>query len=215
MTAPASLSSAGSNMTEDRITPAQEECQYSSCYCEENVWKLCDFVRREGSAPLPEVFAVFISNDNRTVPLWEQKSACGERAVVWDYHVLLLHARPCREAAVYDLDSALPFPCGLKEYAARGFRPDDALESRYRRKLRAVPADVFLSKFASDRSHMKNADGSWRTPPPPYPPISVADCSMNLDDFICMEPTRGWGQVFTLEHFLRRYLTPAPVPSLP
>ncbi|XP_077600117.1 protein N-terminal glutamine amidohydrolase [Stigmatopora nigra] len=200
-------------MTEDRITPAQDECQYSSCYCEENVWNLCDFVRREGSPPLPQVFAVFISNDNRTVPLWEQKSACGDRPVIWDYHVIFLHARPGCDAVVYDLDSTLPFPCTLKAYGAHGLRADDALRSEYRRKFRAVPADLFLAKFASDRSHMKNGDGSWKTPPPPYPPIAVADCSMNLEDFICMDPNRGWGQVFTLENFLRRYLTPAP--SLP
>ena len=43
-----------------------------------------------------------------------------------------------------------------------------------RRKLRVVPADSFLLNFASDRSHMKNPDGSWKMPPPPYPPIHTA-----------------------------------------
>lgn len=37
-----------------------------------------------------------------------------------------------------------------------------------------IPADGFLLNFASDRSHMRNPDGSWKMPPPPYPPIRTA-----------------------------------------
>ncbi|XP_019713719.1 protein N-terminal glutamine amidohydrolase isoform X2 [Hippocampus comes] len=192
-------------MTESRITPGRDDCAYSSCYCEENVWKLCESVRTERSAPLQELFVVFISNDNRTVPLWKQKSASGEQPVIWDYHVVLLHVPAGSEAAVYDLDSVLPFPCPLKLYATRALRSDRGVRPAYHRKLRVVPADCFLSNFASDRSHMKNADGSWKVPPPPYPPISTADSHMNLDDFITMEPSRGWGRIFTLDHFLRLY----------
>ncbi|XP_037120128.1 protein N-terminal glutamine amidohydrolase [Syngnathus acus] len=201
-------------MTEDRITPGQDECAYSSCYCEENVWNLCELVRRERSAPLQELFVVFISNDNRTVPLWKQKSACGEQPVIWDYHVVLLHVRAGFEATVYDLDSVLPFPCDLKLYAARALRTDGSLRPEYHRKLRVVPADCFLLNFASDRSHMKNTDGSWKMPPPPYTPISTADSHMNLEDFICMDPTRGWGDIFTLDHFLRHYVKDLPLTSL-
>ncbi|XP_061615974.1 protein N-terminal glutamine amidohydrolase [Phyllopteryx taeniolatus] len=193
-------------MTEDRITPRQDECDYTSCYCEENVWKLCEFVRRERSAPLQELFVAFISNDNRTVPLWKQKSARGDQPVIWDYHVVLLHVRGQGEAAVYDLDSVMPFPCSLKLYAAHALRTDHSVEPTYHRKLRVVPADCFLLNFASDRSHMKNSDSSWRMHPPPYPPISTPESRMNLDDFISMEPTLGWGQVFTLDHFLQRYV---------
>lgn len=42
------------------------------------------------------------------------------------------------------------------------------------RKFRVVPADSFLLNFASDRSHMRNPDGSWKMPPPLYPPIHTA-----------------------------------------
>ncbi|XP_061680770.1 protein N-terminal glutamine amidohydrolase isoform X2 [Syngnathoides biaculeatus] len=192
-------------MTDDRITLRQDECDYTSCYCEENVWKLCEFVRRERSASLQELFVVFISNENRTVPLWKQKSARGDQPVIWDYHVVLLHVRGQGEAAIYDLDSVVPFPCSLKIYAVHALRSDQCLKPAYHRKLRVVPADCFLSNFASDRSHMKNSDGSWKMRPPPYPPISTADSHMNLDDFICMKPTVGWGHVFTLDHFLQHY----------
>jgi len=42
------------------------------------------------------------------------------------------------------------------------------------RAFRVVPSDLYLSTFASDRSHMLNADGSWLHPPPTYPCISTA-----------------------------------------
>jgi len=34
---------------------------------EENVWKLCEYIRSQGQYPLEEFYAVFISNDRRTV----------------------------------------------------------------------------------------------------------------------------------------------------
>lgn len=47
----------------------------SALFCsEENVWKLCEFVREEKAPPLEDLFVVFISNANRTVrtsSLWE------------------------------------------------------------------------------------------------------------------------------------------------
>ncbi|XP_044027927.1 protein N-terminal glutamine amidohydrolase [Siniperca chuatsi] len=189
----------------DRITPSRESCVYTSCYCEENVWKLCEFVRTERTAPLEELFVVFISNENRMVPLWKQKSGHGDQPVIWDYHVVLLQVGLQLDSLVYDLDSELSFPCSLQLYAAQALRSDRNIKPAYHRKLRVVPADSFLLNFASDRSHMKNSDGSWRMPPPPYPPIHTAECRMNLDDFISMNPAVGWGRVFSLDHFLLRY----------
>ncbi len=37
-----------------------------------------------------------------------------------------------------------------------------------------IPAAVFLSTFASDRSHMKKPNGDWIKEPPDYPPIRTA-----------------------------------------
>ncbi|KAM8767536.1 protein N-terminal glutamine amidohydrolase [Acanthopagrus schlegelii] len=189
----------------NRPTPSRENCVYTSCYCEENVWKLCEFVRTERSAPLEELFVVFISNENRMVPLWKQKSGRGDQPVIWDYHVVLLQVGVQLEPLIYDLDSELSFPCSLQLYAARALQSDHNIKPAYHRKLRVVPADSFLLNFASDRSHMKNPDGSWKMPPPPYPPIHTAESQMNLDDFISMNPAVGWGRVFSLDHFLQRY----------
>ena len=39
----------GTRSTRDRditnLVPSTSECSYAACFCEENVWKLCDFVR--------------------------------------------------------------------------------------------------------------------------------------------------------------------------
>ncbi|XP_028283664.1 protein N-terminal glutamine amidohydrolase [Parambassis ranga] len=191
--------------TEDRIAPSRENCAYTSCYCEENVWKLCEFIRAERAAALEQLFVVFISNQNRTVPLWKQKSGRRDQPVIWDYHVILLQARHPSDALIYDLDSELSFPCTLKLYADQAFRSDCNIRPEYHRKLRVVPANSFLLNFATDRSHMRNSDGSWKMPPPPYPPMNTAECQMNLDDFISMDPAVGWGVVFSLDHFLQTY----------
>ncbi|XP_026155818.1 protein N-terminal glutamine amidohydrolase [Mastacembelus armatus] len=191
---------------EDRIIPVRENCVYTSCYCEENVWKLCEFVRMERTAQLEQMSVVFISNENRMVPLWKQKSGRDKQPVIWDYHVILMQVGHQSDSLVYDLDSELSFPCSLKLYAAQALRSDRNIKPEYHRKLRVVPADSFLLNFASDRSHMKNSDGSWRMPPPHYPPIHTAECQMNLDDFISMDPAVGWGTVFSLDHFLQRYI---------
>ncbi|XP_068188684.1 protein N-terminal glutamine amidohydrolase isoform X2 [Antennarius striatus] len=181
------------------IIPNRDSCVYTSCYCEENVWKICEFVQLEGNESLKELLVVFISNENRTVPLWKQKSGHGDQPVIW----VGSHSDPL----VFDLDSQLSFPCSLQVYAAGALGSDRSINPAYHRKLRVIAADSFLSHFASDRSHMKNPDGSWKMPPPPYPPIHTTDCRMNLDDFISMDPAVGWGRVFSLDQFLQRYLS--------
>ena len=117
---------------------------------------------------------VFISNEAKTVPLWRQKSAKNaEQIVIWDYHVILIYKHPSnnRNCLVYDLDSDLAFPVDLETYVSNVIRSDDDLEVCYHRKFRIVPAQIFLDHFASDRSHMIDADGKWLQPPPAYPPI--------------------------------------------
>ncbi|XP_015472493.1 protein N-terminal glutamine amidohydrolase isoform X3 [Parus major] len=162
-------------------------CTYTSCYCEENVWKLCDYIRSQDRHPLEEFYAVFISNDRRMIPLWKQKSGHGDEPVVWDYHVILLHVTSGEQNFIYDLDTVLPFPCPFDMYSVEAFRLDDSLRPEFH------------------RSHMKDADGKWQKPPPPYPCIETADSKMNLDDFISMNPEVGWGSVFSLSDFVHRF----------
>ncbi|NWZ91725.1 NTAQ1 amidohydrolase, partial [Nesospiza acunhae] len=172
---------------------------------EENVWKLCDYIRSQDRYPLEEFYAVFISNDKRMIPLWKQKSGHGDEPVVWDYHVILLHLSSGEQSFIYDLDTVLPFPCPFDVYSVEAFRLDDSLRPEFHRKIRMIRADLYLKTFASDRSHMKDANGRWQKPPPPYPCIETADSKMNLDDFISMNPEVGWGSVFSLSDFVHRF----------
>ncbi|KAM4907575.1 protein N-terminal glutamine amidohydrolase isoform 4-T4 [Sylvia borin] len=158
----------------EAAVPPRPACAYTSCYCEENVWKLCDYIRSQDRYPLEEFYAVFISNDRRMIPLWKQKSGHGDEPVVWDYHVILLHVSSGEQNFIYDLDTVLPFPCPFDVYSVEAFRSDDSLRPEFHRKIRMVRADLYLKTFASDRSHMKDADGKWQKPPPPYPCIETA-----------------------------------------
>uniref|UniRef100_A0A674EV96 Protein N-terminal glutamine amidohydrolase n=1 Tax=Salmo trutta TaxID=8032 RepID=A0A674EV96_SALTR len=65
------------------ITPSRDECVYTSCYCEENVWKLCEHAKTQTQIHLDEVYAVFISNERKMIPIWKQKSSRGDEPVVW------------------------------------------------------------------------------------------------------------------------------------
>jgi len=48
------------------------------------VWKLCEQVKKHNPNELSKCYAVFVSNDRRTVPLWRQKAGRGEdKLVVW------------------------------------------------------------------------------------------------------------------------------------
>lgn len=50
-----------------------------------------------------------------------------------DYHVILLVTDTRSEVLVYDLDSELPFPCSLNQYAAQAFRSDLDIRPEYHR----------------------------------------------------------------------------------
>lgn len=60
-------------------------CRFYSS--EENVWKLCEQVKKQNPNELSKCYAVFVSNERRTVPLWRQKAGRGEdKLVVWVSH---------------------------------------------------------------------------------------------------------------------------------
>lgn len=187
------------------VTLSRPECMYTSCYCEENVWKMCEHVKIHNEGTCDHIYAVFISNERRMIPIWRQKSSRGNQPVIWDYHVILLHKSPMEQGVIYDLDTTLPFPCQFDVYVKEAFQSEEFLNPAFWRKFRVIPADTYLKKFASDRSHMKDATGAWRMPPPPYPCIETAESKMNLDDFICMDSHVGCGNVYTLTEFVHQF----------
>ncbi|KAG5678570.1 hypothetical protein PVAND_008233 [Polypedilum vanderplanki] len=187
----------------------QSECSYVSCYCEENVWKLCEQVEKQYPNELSKCYAVFVSNERRTVPLWRQKAGRGEdKLVVWDYHVFFMHNPSPNRCLVFDLDTTLPFPTYFHKYVTETFRSDYAVSEDHYRFFRVIPAEVYLNTFSSDRRHMRRPDGSWIKTPPSYPEIgSNLSNPHRLDDFICMKSGKNpdLGKVYDLLHFVQAF----------
>ena len=187
------------------LTPADRRT-YTSCYCEENVYHLCREVKNSNDLNLiSNSYAVFISNEKQIIPLWRQKVGKGdEKVVLWDYHVILVYKSDDTESLVFDLDTELEFPMVFKSYCEETFKSEAILKSDYHRYFRILPASLFLTKFSSDRRHMKADDGSWIKPPPNYPCIRTPDNDHNLDRFISMvEDNEGnYGEVKNLNDFV-------------
>ncbi|XP_062231282.1 protein N-terminal glutamine amidohydrolase-like [Phragmites australis] len=166
---------------------------HTPCYCEENVYLLCKELIRIGDADPAgaDLYVVFISNEEKKVPLWHQKASnFDDGFICWDYHVICIQSRRSKGEVfdlVWDLDSDLPFPCPFLQYVSNAIRPLSFGDSIYQRLFRVIHTPVFLRSFASDRSHMKDPMGNWIQLPPTYEPIVAEDgTTNNLNEYIAM-----------------------------
>lgn len=67
-----------------QYSPATLHVHVISVNSEENVWKLCEQVKKTRPAELSKCYAVYVSNEGRTVPLWRQKAGRGDdKVVIW------------------------------------------------------------------------------------------------------------------------------------
>ncbi|OCH90302.1 hypothetical protein OBBRIDRAFT_812793 [Obba rivulosa] len=192
------------------------------CYCEENVYLLTQTFQRlaaERESWPWNAYAVFISNETRTVALWSQKAQ--RDIVVWDYHVILIlqPREPCRHrneasedgAWVYDFDTRLPNPCrwidymyGTFPYAFDG-RLAAQVPQQFHSLFRIVPEEIFLAHFASDRSHMVR--------PPPIALHSLLlryQLTRTSAPSSCAQAILGWIQEGGRAELQVRYTAPPP-----
>eukprot|EP01024_Parvocaulis_polyphysoides_P048242 TRINITY_DN45849_c0_g1_i2.p1 TRINITY_DN45849_c0_g1~~TRINITY_DN45849_c0_g1_i2.p1 ORF type:complete len:162 (-),score=3.71 TRINITY_DN45849_c0_g1_i2:30-473(-) len=123
-----------------------EGCTYTKCYCEENVYFLCKKLVQENISQLDNLFVVFISNLNKKIPLWQQKSGeiSNDYLVVWDYHVILIQQKNnfknCNSSSsfrskVWDPDTVLNFPCNFDEYSMHALQTQSILQTTFQRFL--------------------------------------------------------------------------------
>jgi len=192
----------------------REECKYTSCYCEENVWWMCNELIRLGV----RCFAVVCSNPNRTTPVFQQRAGNEANAglVVWDYHVFCMQCDAEGKAIrVFDLDTRLDFPQDATEYFERTFPEGPMLFLRQTFGdifFRVVEGESYLREFSSDRSHMKLPDGKWQAPPPSYACILQDDGVNRFDEQMAIsskdhrERGSGWGTVYSLDEFRETFL---------
>lgn len=138
-------------------------------YCEENVWQAARVAVDEGAAGPVE--AVFLTNEARRCAVWSQRAAPEPGTpVLWDYHVVL-RVGP----AILDADCVAGAHLPAAAWLAASFPLGEAVPRRFLPRFRRVPAAVFLSRFASDRRHMRRTGGRYVKPPPPWPPIVAPD----------------------------------------
>ena len=146
---------------------------YAPCYCEENIHRLA--ARRGAADADAPAYVILISNALRAVAICGQRTGRPTDGLqVWDYHVVFLECRWAAdrcEPLIFDLDTRagcpLPALAYLDSTFPRALRP----ARRFAPRFSVVPAADYLSRFSSDRSHMRSADGGWLSPPPAWLPI--------------------------------------------
>ena len=155
-------------------------CPYQSCFCEENVYLLCERIHSEQSSDTSHAhtFVIFISSLAKAFPIWYQKkSACVEEPVFWDYHVILVH-----NGFVYDHDSILPWGCTLEEYCRCAFPPIHLQVDHhlYEPIFRIIPINEYIMHFASDRTHMPSPTHEDGVPFPNWPLINGTSATSTM-----------------------------------
>jgi hypothetical protein len=101
---------------------------------------------------------------------------------------------------IWDLDSRLGYPEPACRWLGGSFPFIERLPAEFRPRFRLVPAAEYRAGFASDRSHMRGADGGWLHPPPPWPPIGAG---MTLPAYRSAAPG-GPGELLDWPHMLQR-----------
>jgi hypothetical protein len=168
--------------------------RYQPFYCEENAWHLCQDASFKGRQPR----VVFISGAGEGVVMWGQRAQpLPGQPLLWDYHVVVLVEAPWE---VWDLDTAFGSPLGAAAYLKESF---PRRVPRFEPLFRLVDAEEYVRVFASDRSHMLDADGHFTREPPPWPALGPAGAPPNLARFI--DPAPGFvGEVVDYAGLLRR-----------
>lgn len=173
---------------------------YQPFYCEENTWQILAGPFISGPAE-----ALLIANPFGRVACWGSRAAPPDEAIGWDYHVVALGLTP--EVHIVDPDCRAGPTLPLAEWLTLTFRDPDDVRARYHPRFRAVPRDVWLTDFATDRSHMRGRDGRYRRPPPPWDPPNAP--RMNLMQWLDQRHV-DWVDRATLEE--RHGLTPSRPP---
>ncbi len=168
---------------------------YTPLFCEENIWQLLQsfLVINESVAnetkhlntATDKMWALIITNPGQKIALLNQQAAAINQPVIWDYHVIML-AEINYQYLIFDFDTRLPFVTPLQEYLQHTFIPPDKLPQEFTLYLRKVPAQSYLDKFYSDRSHMQNQIDTSEFPPWPVINADKAHC-ITLADYLKTE----------------------------
>ena len=149
--------------------------RYAPYYCEENAWWLAQ------EPGLEHAQVIVITNRTRSVAMHAQRASEEGAPVVWDYHVVL-----AVDGAIWDLDCTLGMPISAQAWIDASFDP--RVPDRFAPRFRIVDRELYVSRFASDRRHMRREDGGWHVPPPPWNVIGGG--AHELDHWIDVDDER-------------------------
>jgi protein N-terminal glutamine amidohydrolase len=160
----------------------QPSPRYQPFYCEENAWWLCaDPALGPGGHHV-----VFVLSRAGRCPMLHQHAAPPGHLIAWDYHVVVVDTR----GRVWDQDSRLPLPSPGVAWLDRTFALAGRLPVVYAPLLRVIPAADYRASFASDRGHMRDRNGRFTRPPPPWAPIGAGSTLRLFLDPAAREPGR-------------------------
>lgn len=137
-------------------------------WCEENVWHLAQHAATQAA----ERLVLVLTGASAQVACWHQKAGDAGRPILWDYHVVLATRTDAHGWQVWDLDSRVGVPAAARAWLQATFPAADRVPHAYRPRFAAIPADHYVRHFGSNRGHMREADGGWLQPPPPWPAIT-------------------------------------------
>ncbi|TPV93204.1 MAG: hypothetical protein B7733_21810 [Myxococcales bacterium FL481] len=144
------------------------EARYCAYYCEENIWQLCERLRSR----CDRAAVCVVSSRQQRVAMWRQQAAAAAGLpVVWDYHVVMACRRPAQRWEIIDLDSLLPRPVDAVAYLDATFPRGHRVPAELTPMFRWIDAEQYRDILRSDRRHMRDAEGRFRRPPPPWPAI--------------------------------------------
>ncbi len=137
--------------------------EYVPYYCEENIW-------RRLLVPAPAArWAILIFGRNASFAMLRQRAGrSGDGLVFWDYHAVSLERGGDGLSLIFDYDTELPFGMGAAAYLEASFGPLGGADP-YAPLFRVLDGEEYARRLYSDRSHMRAEDGSWLSPPPPWP----------------------------------------------
>lgn len=171
---------------------------YQPFYCEENIWLLAQDPRCGDG----ERLVVLITGTEGHVAMWRQKPADGPgEPLLWDYHVVLITGGTAGWQ-VWDFECDLGMPVAAATWLSSCFPYQDRIPARYRPRFRVMAANEYVANLRSDRSHMREEDGSYAKAPPPWTPPGGGFDS-NLVQFVDLRQTFV-GEVLDLSTLARR-----------
>lgn len=166
--------------------------RYQPYYCEENAWhRVADPVLAASGAKV-----LVISNAEKAVPFWQQRAAPRpDDVVMWDYHVVVWAL-----GQIWDPDHVPGCPVPVASWLSASFAGLAAAPEPYWPRFRCIDGAYYRAHFASDRRHMRTAEG-WQAPPPSWPPIGDGHV---LPELLDLSDAGAWGPWLSLDAFAAR-----------